>query len=59
MTAWFEERHSPPFPPKVEYELTPLGISLIEPLKTLLSWSERNSQNIEAARQAFDLKNSQ
>lgn len=44
----------PTIPPKVEYELTPLGHSLTEPLATLLHWGEKHSDEIEAARQAFD-----
>jgi DNA-binding HxlR family transcriptional regulator len=40
----------PTIPPKVEYELTKLGRSLIGPLKTLASWAQRNQQVIEAAR---------
>nr|WP_234881940.1 helix-turn-helix domain-containing protein [Agrobacterium larrymoorei] len=43
-------------PPKVEYELTPLGHSLTEPLATLLEWGEKHSKDIEAARTAFDAK---
>ncbi|QCJ00929.1 winged helix-turn-helix transcriptional regulator [Agrobacterium larrymoorei] len=41
-------------PPKVEYELTPLGRSLTEPLATLLEWGEKHSKDIEIARKAFD-----
>ncbi len=44
----------PTIPPKVEYELTPLGRSLTEPLATLLQWGERHTNEIEAARMAFD-----
>lgn len=40
----------PTIPPKVEYELTKLGRSLIAPLKTLATWAQRNRQAIEAAR---------
>jgi DNA-binding HxlR family transcriptional regulator len=32
----------PTVPPKVEYELTNIGQSLILPLKTLLEWAESN-----------------
>lgn len=41
-------------PPKVEYELTPLGRSLIEPLGTLADWAILNRTKIETARTAFD-----
>lgn len=46
----------PTIPPKVEYELTPLGRSLTEPLATLLQWGERHSGEIEVARKLFDTK---
>lgn len=41
-------------PPKVEYELTPLGQSLIEPLRTLADWALQNRTKIETAQTAFD-----
>jgi DNA-binding HxlR family transcriptional regulator len=40
-------------PPKVEYELTRLGRSLIDPLKTIADWARRNRPAIEAARTRF------
>lgn len=42
-------------PPKVEYALTPLGRSLIEPLHTLSSWALDHQSTIEAARARYDL----
>ena len=44
----------PTIPPKVEYELTTLGRSLIVPLMAVLEWGESHSDEIEVARQAFD-----
>lgn len=44
----------PTIPPKVEYELTELGRSLIGPLKTLAAWTQANRPAIEAARARFD-----
>ena len=44
----------PTIPPKVEYELTELGRSLIEPLTTLATWAQRHQPAIEAARARFD-----
>ncbi|MGD7100653.1 winged helix-turn-helix transcriptional regulator, partial [Ralstonia pseudosolanacearum] len=41
-------------PPKVEYELTEVGRSLIEPLRTLANWALENRIEIEAARTLFD-----
>jgi DNA-binding HxlR family transcriptional regulator len=40
-------------PPKVEYELTELGRTLIEPLRTLAAWAKLNRRAIEAARAEF------
>ena len=44
----------PTVPPKVEYELTALGSSLIEPLKTLAIWAQEHRPAVEAARARFD-----
>lgn len=41
-------------PPKVEYELTELGQSLIGPLRTIANWAQTNRPAIEAARKHFD-----
>jgi DNA-binding HxlR family transcriptional regulator len=41
-------------PPRVDYALTPLGRSLLEPVQGLGDWARRNIARIEAARQAFD-----
>ncbi|NIJ63940.1 DNA-binding HxlR family transcriptional regulator [Sphingomonas leidyi] len=43
----------PTIPPKVEYELTELGRSLIEPLSALAAWVTRNRPAIEKARASF------
>lgn len=40
----------PTVPPKVEYELTAIGASLIEPLEYLLAWAEKHQAAIETAR---------
>lgn len=40
----------PTVPPKVEYELTNMGSSLIEPLETLSLWAQEHHPAIEAAR---------
>ncbi len=37
--------------PKVEYTLTPLGRTLIEPLQGLCRWTEKHLQEMEAHRQ--------
>ena len=40
--------------PRVDYELTPSGHSLHEPLLTLASWAQAQRAGIEAAQQRFD-----
>ena len=37
-------------PPKVEYELTEVGASLVKPLAALSEWVQRNQPAIQAAR---------
>ena len=44
----------PTIPPRVDYELTPLGRSLSEPVKALGAWAEAHHPEIARARQAFD-----
>lgn len=41
-------------PPRVEYELTPLGLTLREPLTALGRWAEHHIEEVEAARNAYD-----
>ena len=41
-------------PSDVEYELSPLGRSLIGPLEGVMKWIRKNQQIIESARGAFD-----
>lgn len=43
----------PTVPPGVEYRLTPLGESLLEPLSHLVRWAERNFEDIRRCRQEF------
>src|SRR5882757_10468355 len=40
----------PVVPPKVEYSLTPLGRTLIEPLHALCRWSEKHLAELQANR---------
>lgn len=44
----------PVVPPKVEYELTPLGQSLREPVMALGKWAQNHIDEIDAAREAYD-----
>jgi len=41
-------------PPRVEYELTPLGKRFMQPVRTLVAWLQMNWVNIKAARETFD-----
>lgn len=43
-------------PPRVDYELTPLGHSLKEPLEILAEWVGTHRPAIERAREEFDYK---
>lgn len=41
------ERHAyAEVPPRVEYNLTPLGSTLVEPIRVLTEWAERNGEAI-------------
>jgi DNA-binding HxlR family transcriptional regulator len=44
----------PTIPPSVEYELTPLGMTLTEPVRILANWARMHSNEIKAARERFD-----
>jgi len=44
----------PTLPPSVEYALTPLGRTLLEPVDALSKWARKNRLSIQAARERFD-----
>ena len=44
----------PTKPPSVEYRLTPLGETILEPLAVLVRWADGSHAAIRAARRAFD-----
>ena len=46
----------PTIPPRVDYELTELGRTLIETLRELGDWALANRAKVEKARAAFDAK---
>lgn len=48
---------SPGVPPRVDYALTPLGESYIEPLQTLLSWGAKHQGRIDVIRRAYESEN--
>lgn len=41
-------------PPRVDYELTSLGSTLHETIKSLVTWTEAHQNEIAAARTAYD-----
>ena len=41
-------------PPSVEYRLSPLGQSLLDPMASLIDWADRRYSDIHAARVRFD-----
>ena len=44
----------PQIPPKVEYELTPRGKSLLPHLLALTEWANKNMSNIKASRAQYE-----
>lgn len=47
----------PTIPPRVDYALTRLGKTLLEPVTALAGWAEKNRFEIQEARDRFDKKN--
>jgi DNA-binding HxlR family transcriptional regulator len=41
-------------PPRVEYELTPLGASLLDAIGPLVTWTRRHREQIAGARANYD-----
>ncbi len=46
----------PTIPPRVDYELTPLGHSSREPVRVLVDWILTHLPEIEAARASFEMR---
>ncbi len=44
----------PVVPPRVDYELTPLGVTLHETIQSLVTWTEAHQNEIAAARSEYD-----
>jgi DNA-binding HxlR family transcriptional regulator len=44
----------PVVPPVVEYSLTPLGQTLVEPVNMLQNWAYEHLQEVDQARMAYD-----
>jgi DNA-binding HxlR family transcriptional regulator len=47
----------PTIPPRVDYELTALGETLLEPIQGLAEWAAANRTTIQTARDKFDAAN--
>ena len=45
-------------PPRVEYELTPLGQTLRQPLTALGRWAEEHIEDVLRARETYDQRSS-
>jgi len=48
----------PTIPPRVEYELTQLGRSLLKPITQLGDWAGKNRERIQSAREKYDTQTS-
>jgi DNA-binding HxlR family transcriptional regulator len=44
----------PSIPPRVDYELTPLGRTLLDPVMALVAWADAHRLDIQDARGHFD-----
>ena len=44
----------PTVPPRVDYELTPLGCDLLKPVGALGEWAIKNAERVEKAQRKFD-----
>jgi len=40
-------------PPRVEYQLTPLGVSFLSPLRSLIRWADDNHRDVVESRQRY------
>ena len=49
-----ERRVTASIPPRVDYELTALGTTLIEPMTALRHWAQDNMQAVLEARERYD-----
>ncbi|MDH2414531.1 helix-turn-helix domain-containing protein [Nocardioides sp. CER19] len=48
---------TPSVPVRVDYELTPLGLSLLDVLQHLKDWAEEHMGEVDAARASYDAAN--
>jgi DNA-binding HxlR family transcriptional regulator len=45
---------TPSVPVRVDYELTPMGVSLLEPISHLKAWAEAHMAEVDDARTTYD-----
>jgi DNA-binding HxlR family transcriptional regulator len=43
-------------PPRVDYQLTPLGSTLLDTIQSLVAWAGKHGHEIAAARAAYDAR---
>jgi DNA-binding HxlR family transcriptional regulator len=48
----------PVVPPRVDYELTPLGVTLHETIQSLVTWTETHQREVALARATYDATSS-
>ena len=46
----------PEVPPRVEYKLTPLGMTLLDTIQALVAWTEDHQAEVAAARAGYDAR---
>jgi DNA-binding HxlR family transcriptional regulator len=46
----------PVMPPRVDYELTPLGRTLLDAVGALMTWADAHLDEVDAARVAYDAR---
>jgi DNA-binding HxlR family transcriptional regulator len=46
----------PVIPPRVEYDLTPMGLTLLDAIGQLVTWADSHLPEISAAQAAYDAK---
>jgi DNA-binding HxlR family transcriptional regulator len=46
----------PVVPPRVDYELSPLGATLLKTIQSLVSWTEEHQNEIATARAHYDVR---
>jgi DNA-binding HxlR family transcriptional regulator len=47
----------PVMPPRVDYELTQMGGTLLHAVGALIEWADQHLAEVDAARQAYDTRN--